>query len=468
MTYLAHIADRALNRPLLITPDKAQVVMQVLAGRIGIDGPSASRFFGDDIERDEDGKPVVATNEYGFPVVKRKPYNVAEGVAIITITGSLVNRGAWIGASSGLTSYEGIQHQLFTAAKDTDVHAVILDIASPGGEAVGAMETAAAVRELAKAKPVVAVVNGMAASGGYAIASGATEIVTTETGVSGSIGVVLLHADFSRNLANEGISPTLIFAGAHKVDGNPFEPLSDAVRDDLQAEVNGFYEAFLKTVSAGRGRRLTVDGARRTEARTFVGEAAVAAGVADRVGTFGEVMAQLTKTAGGMRPATPATRRNTMDTTTPAPSAAITTGDLEHARNQGVAEGRQAAQAENQAAIDQAVLAERGRVGAILTAAGGAHEATARHLIAAGASAEMAEGVFASLPKQTSDPLAAIRGADRDAEGATAAPVMPVGGGASAGTASTPEGWRAEYAASKALQAEFVDADDYVAFKKRG
>lgn len=298
MTSLIRIADQVLNRPLLIAPEKAQIILSVLAGRIGINSPEASRFEGDDEpQRDKDGNVVTRMTPWGA-VPKMKPYKVSDGVAIITITGSLVNRGAWVGASSGLTSYEGVGYQLKASLADSSVHSVILDMHSPGGEAVGAFETAALVRNLAAQKKTVAVVNGMAASAAYAIASGATEIVTTETGVSGSIGVVLLHADFSRNLDREGITPTLIHAGAHKVDGNPFEPLSDDVKSDLQAEVDGFYAAFLKTVAQGRGKRLTVADARKTEARTFIGQAAVDAGLADRLGTFESVLADLTRASG--------------------------------------------------------------------------------------------------------------------------------------------------------------------------
>lgn len=287
MTFLAHIADRAINRPLLITPDKAAVVMSVLAGRVKIDAsdlaPQASRFIGENFDRDDNGRPV-----------KSLPYaRTADGVAIVSITGSLVNRGAWVGAYSGLTSYEGIQHQLRSAKADPKTKAVIVDLSSPGGEAVGAFETAQAVRELAAVKRTVAIVNGMAASAAYAIASGASEIVTTETGVSGSIGVVLLHADYSEHLAEEGIKPTLIFAGAHKVDANPFQPLQDGVKADLQAEVDAFYGLFLKTVALGRGTRLNVIAARKTEARTFIGEGAVSVGLADRVGTFDGLLAEL-------------------------------------------------------------------------------------------------------------------------------------------------------------------------------
>lgn len=315
MTTLMHIADRVLNRPLLITRDKASVILSVLGGRIGLsDSFDASRFVGDSVERDANGRAVA-----GLPY-RRTP----EGVGILTITGSLVNRGAWIGANSGLTSYEGIKFQLQQAANDPKVESVILDLQSPGGEAIGAFETATAVRDLAAVKRTIAVVNGMAASAAYAIASGATEIVTTETGVAGSIGVILVHADYSRFLANEGVKPTMIFAGAHKADGNPFEALGPEVQADLQGEVDALYEAFLKTVAKGRGQRLNVAAARRTEARTFIGEAAVAAGIADRLGTFESVVAELSRARSG-RP-TVQNRRSSMDNENGTPAAETTAG----------------------------------------------------------------------------------------------------------------------------------------------
>ncbi|TIV18903.1 MAG: S49 family peptidase [Mesorhizobium sp.] len=306
MTSLIHIADRVLNRPLLITRDKAEVILSVLAGRIGINAPGASRFEGSSVVEDEDGARRAV------------PYRVtSEGVGIITITGSLVNRGAWVGSSSGLTSYEGIAYQLKSAAADPAVRSVVLDMHSPGGEAVGAFETAALVRDLAASKRTVAVVNGMAASAMYAIGAGATEIVTTETGISGSIGVVLLHADFSRQLDREGITPTLIHAGAHKVDGNPFEPLSDAVREDLQAEVDAF------------------------------GQAAVDAGIADRVGSFESVLADLTRAPGR---STSQARRTSMSEKSGAPAAEDDAGIAKADHDAAVKAARAEGRAEGEAA----------------------------------------------------------------------------------------------------------------------
>lgn len=206
-----------------------------------------------------------------------------------------MNRGAWVGASSGLVSYEGLTFQIQKAAKDPATKAIVLDMQSPGGEAVGAFECATVVRAVAKEKPIVAVVNGMAASAAYAIASACRAIVSIDTGISGSIGVVMMHADYSRAIDKAGITPTLIHAGAHKVDGNPYQPLPAGVKSDLQAEVDAFYEKFLETVAAGRGKRLTAKAARATEARCLIGRDALAAGLVDDTGTFADVIANVRK-----------------------------------------------------------------------------------------------------------------------------------------------------------------------------
>lgn len=283
---LTQIASRVLNRPLLLHPTKAEIVLQVLHGRLPIDGanvaglrPDANRFLGSAMG--EDGR--------------RRKYAVANGVATIPIVGSLVNRGAWIGAYSGMVSYEGIAAQLRDAAADPEVSAVLLDIDSPGGEATGMFTVAEQVRALADQKPVTAFVNDMAASAAYGIASAATEIVVSPTSVVGSIGVVLTHLDRSGELEQKGVKATLIYAGAHKVDGNPFGPLSDAVQADLQNEVMKFYDQFVGLVARGRGG-MTEEAVRATEARTFVGQDAIDRGLADRIATLDAVLAEFQST----------------------------------------------------------------------------------------------------------------------------------------------------------------------------
>lgn len=288
--FLPLLADRILNRPLLVHPDKATTILHILEGRITLSAntdmapPQASRFVGS-ID----------------PRSGRRFTRAAGKTAIITVDGSLVNRGAWIGASSGLTSYEGIAAQLdeiAVEAKAGRLENLVIDMNSYGGEATGMATVAAKIRNLRKSMHVVAVVNDVAASAGYGIVSSADEIVISPTSLVGSIGVVMMHLDRSAEMNAKGIRPTLIHAGAKKVDGNPFGPLPENVRADMQKDVLAFYDQFLETVEAGRGKaRLSAKKARETEADVFIGKEAIAAGLADRMASLDEVLAELSRPA---------------------------------------------------------------------------------------------------------------------------------------------------------------------------
>lgn len=466
MTILYRIAERALNRPLLVHPDKVPIILGVLQGRVALGdvsalrdealsriallpeearvamlGPSASRFVGASV--DEEGRRPL-------------PYRrTAEGVAIITITGALVNRGAWLGSYSGETSYEGVKHQIASAIADQKVHSVLLDIESPGGEAVGALEAAAAVRSAGSQKNVVAVVNGMAASAAYALASGASRIVTTPTGVSGSVGVVLVHADYSRQIDKEGITPTLIFAGAHKVDGNPFEPLPDTVRDDLQREVNQFYDLFVETVAAGR-RGLSPAAIRGTEARVFIGAEAVAAGLADDVGTFESVLAELSR--GGSRSQSNSPKGAKMDTTQSAPAATAGISQADHeaavsrARSEGIAVG---------------ATAERERILGIQAAAFAGQAELAAQLIADGKTSpgEAALRFNQDHKAKGAAHLGAIEAADKQVSAVRPAPTASADPHhAKAESEMSDDELKAKYAASVDLKAEFPSEGAYLGF----
>lgn len=307
MNMLVHIADRFLGRPLLITPEKAEILLDVLAGRIGI-GPISAEDGWEGVARTlraglDHNAPLPGANRFNSGGSMREDgsrglVRQKGGVASITIDGSLVNRGAWIGASSGLVSYEGIAAQLDEAVNDKAIHSIVLDLNSPGGEAGGMFALAKAVRAAAAVKNVVAVVNDMAASAAYGIASAARDIVVSETSMVGSIGVVLLHMDRSKEMESKGVRPTLIHAGAHKVDGNPFAPLPESVRTHMQGEVDKIYSLFLDAVAAGRGARLDKNAAKKTEARVFLGEEAVSIGLADSVGTYEAVVASLSSSRG--------------------------------------------------------------------------------------------------------------------------------------------------------------------------
>ncbi len=288
MIPLHRLATLVYNRPLLITPQAGLIISDVLQLHIEarLDGTHPDRK-----QSEKDPRPSAFIGDV-MPSQSGQgdtPFRVTRnGQAIITIDGELVNRGEWIGADSGLVSYDGIKHQLAEAARDSRVRSIILDVNSPGGEAIGMTDAAAAVRRAASVKPVIGIANGMAASAAYGLLSGATRRIINSDGLGGSVGVLLMHLDVSRALENRGIKPTLIYAGAHKVDGNPFEKLPESVRKDLQAEVLQFYDMFVQTVAQGTG--LSPDAIKATEARIYIGKDAVEAGLFDAVGTFDEVL----------------------------------------------------------------------------------------------------------------------------------------------------------------------------------
>ncbi len=281
---LSRLASMVLNQHHLITPHAAEAVLGALDGRIG------------ELELDGKTEGFTANSFIGAPAVdssgRSKGYRVTDrGVGIVPVRGELVNRGAWVGSYSGMTSYEGLRHVLRQVASDDRVKSIVLDVNSPGGMVAGAFETAGVVRDIAKNKPVIAVANDMMASAAYLIASSATHIVATDNAQVGSIGVLYVHTDRSGELAARGHRVTLIHAGKHKVDGHPFGALPEQVRLDIQARGNAIHSKFIDAVVTGRGGRLEAADVRSTEARVYVGEDAVEKGLADSHGTFDQAVA---------------------------------------------------------------------------------------------------------------------------------------------------------------------------------
>jgi signal peptide peptidase SppA len=288
MMHYTWIAQRAFNTPLMVEPSKALAFLSGLGPRIA--GQDIT-FHGHDLNEHDivhAALPAHASLIGGEtashnPGSEDRPFALIDGIAVIEIAGTLVHRGAWIGQSSGLTSYEGITAQIDAAIADPQVRGIALEIDSFGGEVAGAFDLADRIRRAREAKPVHAFVAEHALSAGYVLASQADHITLPRTGAVGSIGVVTLHTEMSGMLEQKGVTVTLVHAGAHKTDANPYEPLPEAIRARMQAELEGLRTLFAQTVAAGRGNRLDVHATLDTEAAVLRGNEAVAAGLADAV-----------------------------------------------------------------------------------------------------------------------------------------------------------------------------------------
>lgn len=288
-----HIASRVFDTPLLIEHSKLVAILQVLGPRLGFDAPQAQVIL--DPEHPEPLRADVprageAVRQLDMLVraekVERRDegHYVADGVAVLPIVGTLVQRADWLDAMSGMIGYGHIERMFAAALDDPSVKEIILEIDSPGGEVAGAFDMADRLFEARGEKPIKAIATELAASAAYLIASAADEIVAPRTGSVGSIGVVATHVDYSKALDKRGIAVTFIYAGEKKVEGNPFQPLPESVRAEWQAEINEVYQLFVETVARNRG--LSADWVQKTEAAMFMGRHAVDVGLANRVNTF--------------------------------------------------------------------------------------------------------------------------------------------------------------------------------------
>lgn len=210
---------------------------------------------------------------------------------VIGLYGLLTPRGSLFG-----TSTQAFAEQVRRAADDDRVGAIVLDVDSPGGFVYGTEEAAAAVFEARNKKPVVAVANSMAASAAYWIASQASALYGAPGSDVGSIGVYSVHMDYSRALDAEGVTVELISAGERKVEGNPYRPLTDEGRANMQIEVNESYREFLQAVARGRGEQVqTVAGGSWGQGASVNAKRAAGVGMIDGVMTMREVLGMFSK-----------------------------------------------------------------------------------------------------------------------------------------------------------------------------
>ncbi|HHC3380680.1 TPA: S49 family peptidase, partial [Klebsiella pneumoniae] len=208
-------------------------------------------------------------------------YRVVNGIAVLPVTGTLVHRLGGMRPFSGMTGYDSIVACLQQAMEDVSVRGVLLDIDSPGGQAAGAFDCADMIYRLRAQKPVWALCNDMACSAAMLLAAACSHRLVTQTAKIGSIGVMMAHASYAGQLAQDGVDITLIYAGSHKVDGNQFEALPAEVRQDMQQRIDAVRRMFAEKVAMYTG--LSVETVMGTEAAVFEGLSGIETGLADEL-----------------------------------------------------------------------------------------------------------------------------------------------------------------------------------------
>lgn len=298
MSQLPHLAARILGVPLMIDPPKFRAMLAVIGPRIGIPGPAMPELLSQVDQRFSIVSGPRMDAEYRTAKGAGWGYRFEHGIACIDISGALTNRMNFnMDASVELRSYESIRADLTQAAKSPDVKGILLRMDTPGGEVAGAFDMADFIAVVNKEKPIWAVTDDAAFSAGYLLASQAKRVLVSQTGGLGSIGVIFMHVDLSGLLAGEGIKVTTIFAGEHKNDLSPYEPLSDGAKGVVTDLVMKDYRMFVNAVARGR-KGMKPEDVAATEAGLFFGADALTAKLADAVVNFQTALSDMQRSIG--------------------------------------------------------------------------------------------------------------------------------------------------------------------------
>lgn len=281
----AHLAARVWNTAHLLERTKADVIAEVVAARI--DGRIADVDAVEKVERPQ-------LEAFAAQRTQGRYYRTADGIAMIPVLGTLVQRGAdGMDAQSGMESYESVGNQLAAAMADKLVSGVLLEVDSPGGEAAGCFALAEQIRAYAGEKPIVAHANEHAFSAAYALGVAAGEFYVAPTGMVGSVGTIMMHADLSSYDAKRGIRYTAITFGERKADFSSHEPLTDAALIAAQDMVDRLGETFVAHVASMRG--IDADAVRNTQAALLHPDQALALGMIDGTLTLPLAVSRLRK-----------------------------------------------------------------------------------------------------------------------------------------------------------------------------
>lgn len=206
-------------------------------------------------------------------------------VGVIHIHGAIYSRGSLMADLCDAPTSESILREFAAALNDISIKSIILDIDSPGGVIAGIAELSDAIWQARGIKPVIAYAGYLAASAAYWIASAADEIVINKTASVGSIGVV---AGYRKN----GDSNVLEFVSS-KSPKKRMNPESESGRAAIQAQLDALAQVFIDDIA--RNRKINSETVENDfgQGGLLVGQAAVEAGMADRLGSLEGLITEL-------------------------------------------------------------------------------------------------------------------------------------------------------------------------------
>ncbi len=227
-----------------------------------------------------------------------RPFRRARAIAIVPVRGLIRSgRSGSLPGTGRLCGSDSVSLALERARRDERFGAVLLYVDSRGGSAAASEILWREIRRTAERKPVLAYVDGVAASGGYYAACGARRLLTAPLAIVGSIGVFFGRFDVSEGLGRLGVYGELLTRGAHAGLAWPTRPLSAPEREAAEGMVEAIYQDFLAVVA--EARRQTVEQIKPLAGgRIYTGQAAVEAGLCDGTSSFEAALREAGQLAG--------------------------------------------------------------------------------------------------------------------------------------------------------------------------
>ncbi len=254
MTSFPLWAERLYNRPLALEPFKNDVLCEFAQARIA--GVRPEKITAATLDRPD--MRAMADEASFYSDGDRKPFASKDGIAVIPVRGTLVQRAGSIEAASGLVGYNMLMAQARAASNDPDIKGMFFPFESGGGECAGLFAAAEELASMALAeggKPIYAYLDERACSAAYVLASACDKIYGRREAMGGSIAAIINVIDKSKAYEKLGLEPIVIRAewADMKARGQEGEKIDKDTINRLGRLVDEASDQVVEFVSAMRG-----------------------------------------------------------------------------------------------------------------------------------------------------------------------------------------------------------------------
>jgi len=257
------IFAQLFNRPWLVTQEMMLTMIEIANREVDIEAVQA---------------------RFSQPLVNTERATVRDGVAIIPVSGPIFPKANLMTEYCGATSVESVARDLTVAMEDDEVNSIILNVDSPGGHVTGINELANMIRSYSADKPIHGYSGGTAASAGYWLLSACSDVTIDATARVGSIGVVV-----GLPPKEEGGTVEIVNTASpnKRVDYTTKEGKAVVVE-----ELDALAGVFISSIAEFRGVTESVVTKDFGKGGILVGSDAVKVGMADRIGSFEELLSE--------------------------------------------------------------------------------------------------------------------------------------------------------------------------------